>query len=86
MCMVGLAKGEASPKKGLVVRFGILIPLALVLALGSYLYVRPRVGTYTARTFYGYDDDELASQEVRLSQPGIVEVDSVERAAYGHDT
>ena len=60
-------------------RFLMLVPLLLVLALASYAYIKPKLGTYTASWFY--PDASLASvpAEVSLSNPGVVEVVSVQQ-------
>ena len=74
------ATAPSSPAEGIWKRFLLLVPLLLVLAACSYLYIRPRVGTYTARGVYGYTEEEIAAGTVTFSDPGVVEVLSVESA------
>ena len=66
------------PTDGIWKRFLLLIPLALALALCSYLYARPKMSTYTAQTFYPYSEDELSASNVEFSDPGVAQVLSVE--------
>ena len=70
-------------KVSLFKRFLILIPLLVVLVVGSYLYIRPKVDTYTVHTLYAFDDAEFAVGEVTLSDPSVVDVESIDRGDSG---
>lgn len=73
----------ASPTKGLWMRFLLLIPIVIVLAVASYAYIATKAGTYTAVGFIEHDEQELPTCEVTLSHPGVVEVVSVEPTRLG---
>lgn len=75
----------ASPTEGIWKRFLLLIPLVLALAISSYLFIRSRVGVYTAQGFYDYSADEVAAGTVTLSNPDVVEVLSVESVHTNRD-
>ena len=75
----------ASPTEGIWKRFLLLIPLVLALAISSYLFIRSRVGVYTAQGFYDYSAEEVAAGTLTLSNPGVVEVLSVEPVCTNRD-
>ncbi|MBP3893591.1 MAG: YdcF family protein [Atopobiaceae bacterium] len=84
--MDNTAQAVTSPKEGLWNRFLLLIPLTIALVVGSYLYMRTQVGFYTSQTIFTYSADELETAEVRLSNPGVVEVDSITPTQAGTST
>lgn len=77
---------SASPADGLWLRFIALVPVALVLGLIAFFYIRSVCSSYQAWTpvymqqfsFASYDVDD-----VRFSNPGIVEVTEVEHFPTG---
>lgn len=81
--MVDKASNMDSPTKGIWKRFLVLIPLVVVLAVGSYLYIRTQTSTYTAYGRFLYSEEEVRAGEVTLAEPGIVEVSSVRRSEFG---
>lgn len=81
--MVDKASRMDSPTKGIWKRFLVLIPLAVVLAIGSYLYIRTQTSTYTAYGRLLRSEEEIRAGEVTFTEPGIVEVVSVGRSEYG---
>lgn len=72
-----------APTAGLWKRFVVLVPLTMVLAIASYLYVRSVWSTYTAVGNLVYTKEELADCEVRFENEGVVEVVSIELGRYG---
>ncbi|MBR3235769.1 MAG: YdcF family protein [Atopobiaceae bacterium] len=71
------------PIEGIGRRFLVLIPLLAVLVLASYVYIKPRLGTYQAAWYLPYGTTEPVSNEVVLSDPGVVEVLAVEQPNSG---
>lgn len=72
-----------APAKGLWKRFLILVPLALALAIGSYLYIRSVASTFTAVGNIAYTAEELATCKTEFSREGVVEVVSVQLGRGG---
>lgn len=76
----------ATPVTGLWARFLVLIPLVLLLALGSYVYMRSVCSTYRVWTpvaLAGVSFDELDLDNVTCETPGIVEPLEVEHFPTG---
>ncbi len=71
------ANAAHSPKEGVLKRFLILIPLTVVLAIGSFLYIQSKKGTYVAEGYTAYSDEEFQARSVTFSNPGVLEVVSV---------
>jgi uncharacterized SAM-binding protein YcdF (DUF218 family) len=64
-------------------RFLVLIPLVIVLAIGTYVYIHSRRGTFTATMATTYTEEEFALREVTVSDLSILEVTSVTRSPQG---
>ena len=64
-------------------RFLLLLPLTVVLAIASFLYIRPVADTYTVAGILTYDADEFEAGTVTFGTPGVVEVVATERTHLG---
>ena len=64
-------------------RFWVLLPLLVVLVLGSRAYIRPKAATFEVRGMLPHEGARLTVEDVRLSREGVVEVVSVEQDEEG---
>ena len=79
-------RGDTMPTKGIWRRFLLLVPLVIVLAIGSWLHIRSVGATYeawTPPTIENYTYDEYDLDDISYSVPGIVEAISVEHYPTG---
>ena len=84
--MDSVAQRNASPAKGLWLRFLILIPLVIAMVAGCYLHIRSVCATYDAWTpvwLADADFSRFGADDVRFSEPGVVEVAGVSPGANG---
>lgn len=71
---------KTRPRTGSLWRpFLLLIPLAIVLAVVCFVYVRLHVGTYTVQTAIELEDRPYTAADVTFTTPGVLELVSVER-------
>lgn len=75
-----------SPAKGIWLRFLVLIPLAIALIVGSYAYIRSVCSTISLWTPVYYSDIDFTRfglDDVKFSNPGVVEAVGIEYGAQG---
>ena len=84
--MAGTNNAGAKPERGIWRRFLLLVPLAIVLAIASYLHIRSVCSTYDAWTRPGLGNQgfsEFGLEDVTMSNPGVVEVVAVSPGTQG---
>ena len=81
--MTNGTQGTSNPTDGAWKRFLLMVPLVIVLGVGSFFHIRSKAGSYTAYGTVPREESELGEGEVAFTNPGVVELESVGASYYG---